>query len=123
MDIYLAHSSSMDFREDFYRPVKESSISDEHSVVFPHEDEGLFDSREFFREKCDLVVAEVSEASTGAGIELGWADEKSVPILCIHREEGNPSSAIKAVMENIVSYSRPEEIPEIIEEKIKEIKI
>lgn len=72
MKIYVGHSSDIDFREELYEPLKSSRIAEEHKLVFPHEDsEELFDSKEFFRDECDLFIAEVSDSSTGLGIELG----------------------------------------------------
>lgn len=105
MKIYVGHSSSIDFREKLYRPLKESSLTEEHDFVFPHEDsDELFDSKSFLREEADLFIAEVSEASTGLGIELGWADVFDVPVLCIHREGSEVSSSLQVLNGEVKSY-------------------
>jgi hypothetical protein len=88
LKIYVGHPSSIQFRKELYRPLKESSLSNEHELVFPHEDsERPFDSKTFLKEEADLFIAKVSEPSTGLGIELGWADLFEVPVICIHRED------------------------------------
>ena len=122
MNIYIGHSSSTDFQKEIYRPLKKSSLDEDHNLVFPHEDsDKLFDSKKFFEQDCDMVVADVSKASTGLGIELGWADSLEVPILCICRENSNPSNSIKAVTERVEKYSDSEELIEIINQEIKRL--
>lgn len=115
MKIYIGHSTSFDYKEKLYQPVKNSKLAEKHEIIFPHESEGLFDSKKFFEEECDLIVAEVSQASTGLGIELGWADEKGISILCVHRKGSDPSSALEAVTEDVVEYETEENLVELLE--------
>lgn len=120
MRIYVGHSSSMAFRDCLYDPIRGSRLDEEHEVALPHENsDKLFDSKEYLREECDLFVAEVSEASTGLGIELGWADLFDVPIVCIHREGEDFSSALTEVADEIVSYSEIEEIPFLVSDYLE----
>lgn len=121
MKIYVGHSTNYDFGERLYDVLKEADLANEHTLVFPHEDsDELFDSKTFFKNGCDLVLAEVSNASTGLGIELGWADELGVPIICIHRESTNPSGALLAVTneENIHAYKNGEHLLEILKQEL-----
>lgn len=84
-------------------------------IVLPHEDsDEPFDSKKFLREDCDLFVAEVSKASTGLGIELGWADIYDISIVCVHREDADISSSLSAVSDEIMSYEDTEELVELI---------
>ena len=122
MDIYVGHSSSYDFQERLYSPLKESKIFRKHNVVLPHETESLFDSKSFFQEKCDLFIAEVSEASTGLGIELGWADLFDVEIILISEKEITVSSSLKALDAEHIKYENPDEIIEIVNSKIEDKK-
>ena len=121
MNIYVGHSSSINFEDRLYRPLKKSKISDRCNLVFPHEgDKQIFDSKRFLMEECDLFVAEVSEASTGLGIELGWADMFEVPVLAVYREKSEYSNSIKAVADEIEAYSGTDELINVIENKLKE---
>jgi hypothetical protein len=116
LKIYFGHSSGIEFRKEFYRPLEESDLSGEHELVFPHENSGEpFDSKKFLREEADLFIAEVSEASTGLGIELGWADLFEVPVLCVHREDAEVSSSLQAVDVDLRSYRRPDNIPVLLQ--------
>lgn len=123
MRIYVGHSSSMDFEEKIYKPIRDSELNKRHEVVLPHEDsDELFDSRSFFEEGCDLFVAEVSQASTGLGIEMGWADQLDVEILCVHSEEVEPSGSIRAVTDNVRTYSDRDELVEVIESFVEKLR-
>lgn len=122
MKIYVGHSSDIDFKENLYRPLKQSDLSEAHELVFPHEDsDELFDSRSFLRDECDLFVAEVSEASTGLGIELGWADRFEVPVLCVYRKGSDPSGSLRAVTDEVLEYGSKKELVDIVRDKIREL--
>jgi hypothetical protein len=98
MKIYIGHSSSFNYQDNLYNPLRNSDLNEKHAIVLPHEDsEEPFNSKDYLKNRCDVFVAEVSEASTGLGIELGWADQYEIPILCIHRESSKPSSSISQV--------------------------
>lgn len=122
MDVYVAHSTGWDFKNGLYRPIRASQLDNAHNIVLPHESEGLFDSKTFFEEDCDLVIAEVSEPSTGQGIELGWADMYNVPIAAVCRSEKSPSSALQAVTNEVRTYRCPEELLWLIDIAIGTVK-
>jgi nucleoside 2-deoxyribosyltransferase len=121
MKIYVGHSTSMEFRENLYQPLKDSRIAEKHEIVLPHDSEEFFDSKRFLREECDLFIAEVSDASTGLGIELGWAEEFGLPVICVFREGSEPSGALKAVTKQVREYRYREELVKILEKSVREI--
>ncbi len=105
MKIYVAHSRKFDFRKELYEPVRNSCLNDVHEFILPHEDSGeLFDSKEFFQDGCDLVVAEVSYPSIGLGIELGWANACGVRVVCFCKKGFVVSGASKAISDDIIEY-------------------
>ena len=125
MDIYIGHSSSIDFKEQLYQPLRNSSLDDEHNIVLPHEDsDEPFDSKEFLKNECDVFVAEVSEASTGLGIEIGWADLYEVSVICIYREKAEISGSLSVLNAEMIAYKDREDminaITEVIEEEYNE---
>lgn len=82
--IYVAHSRSFDFKKELYEPIRKNFLNNEHTFILPHEhSEEPFNSKDYLKDEADLVIAEVSEPSTGLGIELGWADAHQVLIICI----------------------------------------
>jgi nucleoside 2-deoxyribosyltransferase len=121
MKIYVGHSTSMEFRENLYQPLKDSRIAEKHEIVLPHDSDQFFDSKRFLREECDLFIAEVSDASTGLGIELGWAEEFGLPVICVFREGSEPSGALKAVTKQVREYRYREELVKILEKSVREI--
>lgn len=119
MDIYVGHSSTLNYKKNLYQPIKDSKLSEKHNIVLPHENsDKQFNSREYLENKCDILIAEVSNPSTGLGIELGWAKIYEVPIICVHTEESDPSSSISKVTDRIKRYQDSEELVEIIEKSI-----
>jgi hypothetical protein len=121
MKIYIAHSTGCDYHNDLYHPIRQSDLNARHAFVLPHESsDEYFDSHTlFFNANIDLVVAEVSYASTGLGIELGWADSAGIPIACLYRSDSKPSGALRAVTDRIVPYSSPKELIHELENLIE----
>ena len=58
----------------------------------------------------DLVIAEASLPATGQGIELGWADYATTPILCIYEKGSMISSSIKFITNNFIEYENVEDM-------------
>jgi hypothetical protein len=123
MKIYLAHSISYDFLNELYNPIKNSALSQEHDFVFPHDKNNkLFPSKEFFKNNCDLVIAEGSHPSTGMGIELGWANMLNLPIICVYKKGSKVSNSLKAVTDTFLEYANADELVAKIAEVISKIR-
>lgn len=109
MNIYIAHKRDNQFQKELYKKIRESSLSKAHNIILPHENSNeLFNSKEFLKKDCNLVIAEVSEPSTGMGIELGWANMLNIPIICIYKSNTIPSSSIKAISKSLIPYDNKE---------------
>jgi len=104
MKIYLSHSSNYDYENDLYIPLKLSVIVKEHEVFFPHDKVNLNTNSKALIEHGDLLIAEVSEPSTGQGIELGWANGASKPIVCIYKTGSKISSSLKFIANQFIEY-------------------
>jgi hypothetical protein len=103
--IYVSHSTKYDYKHDLYDLIRSSELNTQHEFFLPHEsqDDGVF-AKDIIRE-ADLLIAEVSEPSTGQGIELGWADAYDVHIVCVYREGSQPSGSLRFVSDEMHSYS------------------
>jgi len=122
MKIYIAHSRSFDFKKELYEPIRQSSLNNKHTFVLPHEtSDEPFNSKDYFKNEADLMIAEVSESAIGLGIELGWADIYEVPIICIYRSGSKVSSSLKVVSKNFVEYSNSKELISEIERVINQM--
>ena len=124
MKIYLSHARNETYKEELYNPIRQSILNEQFEFILPHENADTpFNSREVFSQKqCDLVLAEVSQAATGQGIELGWADANGIPIVCIHKKGSKLSGSLIIVCDEFIEYADAVELIEKLEKKLKEIK-
>lgn len=102
MKIYVSHKRGP-AQNDLYSLLK--SVKG-HEFILPHESNSeLFDSKNLFQNKqCDLVLAEVSEPSTGQGIELGWASMLMIPIICVYRKGSCPANSLRSISATLIEY-------------------
>lgn len=118
MKIYFAHATSGDYKNDFYAPLRKDGTLRQHELILPHEDwKHENNSREFYDE-LDVMIAEVSNPSTGMGIELGWAYDAGVPIYAFCREGAKISGAVYAVTENVIKYTDSDDFVKKVNEAI-----
>ncbi len=119
MNIYLSHSSSFDFKNELYKPIKESALFNKHQFVLPHDvSDKLFNSKKFLKEEADLMIAEVSYPSFGVGIELGWADMFNVPIVGIYKKGSQVSSSVRVVTQRFFEYEDSQLLVKAVTESI-----
>lgn len=105
MNIYIAHSTEFDYKKELYDLIRQSGFNLEHKFILPHENsDEKFSSKEFFKNGCDLVIAEISYASTGMGIELGWANMFDIPIVCIYKKGSVLSRSLEEVCGEMIEY-------------------
>jgi len=117
MKIYVSHSTNFDYQTELYEPLRENF--NELDIFLPHEKNGdTVDTKKNIKES-ELVLAEVSYPSTGQGIELGWANDSNVPIICIHRDDAKPSGALRIVSDNFISYSSVSEMVEKLQRVVR----
>lgn len=103
--IYFAHSTSFDFKNELYSPIRNSDLNTKYQFILPHEtSDTLFNSKQLIK-TFDYVFAEVSYPSTGLGIELGWADSFGIPIIAFYRVENKISSTIAGITELVFEYN------------------
>lgn len=105
MNIYISHSSGYDYKNEIYKPIKESRLAAVHKFFLPHEPENIDVDAKDELKQIDVLVAEVSLPSTGQGIELGQANIAGVPIICFLKVGSRPSSSLRFVTDKIVEYT------------------
>ena len=112
MIIYVTHSRNYDYKTELYLPLKNSSLLHSHTLILPHDlSDDAYDSKTLFSEKkCDLVIAEISYSSTSQGIEIGWADMKDIPIICVVKHGNVYSQSLKAVTHHFIVYADSKEL-------------
>jgi len=113
MKIYISHSTSYDFENELYCPLKSSELCKGNEVYFPHDKEPV--NTKNMIGSFDLIIAEVSFPSTGQGIEIGWADFCNKPILCIYKQGSKISSSLRLITKNFIEYSDLKDMTKQIE--------
>jgi len=58
----------------------------------------------------DIIIAEVSYASTGQGIELGWAYIFNVPIICVYKEGCQYSRSLNKLTDKFIVYKNSNDL-------------
>lgn len=108
MRIFLAHASTFDYERKLYEPLRASALASVHDFVLPEEKKynGTWNTKEEIG-RCNLLIADVSLPSTGAGIELGWADASRTPIIAIHEKGSAPSTVIGYLTKTVIEYENP----------------
>jgi membrane-bound lytic murein transglycosylase MltF len=71
------------------------------------------------KNRCNLVIAEVSYPSTGLGIELGWASTYLIPIVCIYRKGSEISGSLRQVSTKFLKYSNNKELISAIKKALR----
>lgn len=120
MKIYVGHSSGIDYEEMLYRPLENSDFADEHHLIFPHRGD-VEKSKETVQKSADRMIAEVSEPSTGLGVELGWAESSPTPVLCVYRDSSGPSGPVKDVADSVKAYETEEELLDLAKKFAEEL--
>lgn len=112
MTIYISHSHSIAFEDALYTALKHSDLWGKYTFLLPHDDDDSpFPTKDFFEsEECDLVIAEVSNPSTGQGIEIGWAEMLHIPIVCIYKKNTKISQSLYTVTNKFVEYIDEEDM-------------
>jgi nucleoside 2-deoxyribosyltransferase len=119
MKIFVAHASSFNFKEALYDPLRNSVLNQQHEIILPQE-EGHEEVTKELIKSCDLLIAEVSYPSTGQGIELGWADMYSVPVVCIYKQGASFSQALHYVSKKFLMYTDAQNMIEDITGVLKQ---
>lgn len=123
MIIYVAHSKKINYKEDLYNPIRKDRKLEKYHIILPHEaSDKSYNTREFYK-SLSVIIAEVSNAGTGLGIELGWAFDDGIPIYCIYKKESKIASSLKFVTDKFFEYESPKELVAIIEKIIFDLEI
>lgn len=122
MKIFIAHSSSFDFRTKLYVPLRASALNAEHEILLPQEGEIEEITREMIKD-ADVLIAEVSLPSLGAGIEMGWADAFSHPVFALYEKGTTPSFSIDNVVTKRIEYENSEDMIQKITSALEAISI
>ncbi|MCL9971911.1 MAG: nucleoside 2-deoxyribosyltransferase [Candidatus Pacebacteria bacterium] len=120
MKIYISHPNSIDFKTILYEPLKASELSQKHEFFLPH-DEGRDENTKEVIRTSGLLIAEVSEPSTGSGIEMGWASAFEVPVWCVYQKDMKPSGSAKYIASKMFAYTDSKDLTSILNKELETV--
>jgi len=120
MKIFVAHSSNFDFKNELYKPLRESALNIKHEILLPQEKGRETITKDIIK-SIDVFIAETSYPSTGQGIELGWADIFNIPIICIFKEGTKISQSLRYVTDNLIVYKHTEDMIDKLDRALKKL--
>lgn len=114
--IYIAHSREFDFENQLYLPIRAAKDLPQSNIILPHEPGHDPNHGRAFYSELDLIIAEVSYPATGLGIELGWASDDNIPIVCVYQSGKKYSGSLHAVTDQFYEYRDTDELISIIKD-------
>jgi nucleoside 2-deoxyribosyltransferase len=117
-NIYFAHPREINYQE-LYKVLKKNFSGDKINLILPYENKVFSDSKEFLKNKCDLVIAEVSKKATGLGIELGWANLFEIPIVCFYQKGNKMSRSLGVICDQFFEYEDLDDFGEKTKEVVE----
>ena len=120
LDIYVTHSSKMDYKNKLYNPLLASKIAKENNLILPRLPQfSSLDTKDILINS-DLLIAEVTYPATGVGIEIGRAEVSGVKIVCLLKKGEKASRSVTRICEDIIEYDSEKEMIFKVTNYIKE---
>ncbi len=116
-DWFVSHPSGAPYQTPtFFRALKTFATENDHlEIAFPPRDMVALDDRIAILQATDLIIAEVSIASTGSGIELGLAYSLKKSIIAFHQGTSVVSPALGMAVTALHPYLTEEDITKVLE--------
>lgn len=118
MKILVVHASSFDYQTELYEPLKQSTVMQQHTVIYPHDEENIEIETNSHIPDTSLMIAEVSYPSTGAGIEIGLVQAAGIPTLFMYKAGTKPSGSLRFVKGKLIEYADSIDLVSKIEAEI-----
>ncbi len=105
MKILVAHASNFDYQTELYQPLKQSAVMQQHTVIYPHDEENTEIETNSHIPDTNLMIAEVSYPSTGAGIEIGLVQAAGIPTLFVYKAGTKPTGSLRFIKGKRIEYT------------------
>lgn len=122
MKIFISHSTVTDYEKEIYNPIKSSELTSSHEFIFPMDDveNVASDVRNVLLNKeIELVIADVSIPSHGVGMEMAWAYEANIPIVCIYKDGSELAESLEMVTKKFLMYTNAENMMQDLKDLLK----
>ena len=118
MKILVAHAGNYDYKTELYEPLKRSVLAQEHTFIFPHDNENVEIETNSHIPDAGLLIAEVSHPSTGAGIEIGLAQAANIPTIFLYKTGTSPSKSLKFIKGTLIEYADASDLASKVEQHL-----
>ncbi|GAB6440770.1 hypothetical protein bcgnr5369_02790 [Bacillus cereus] len=106
MKVYVGHQNVTN--EGLHNVILNSEILKKHQFIFS---ENVTNEKECLK-KCEVMIADVSYPTIPLGIEMGWADNYKIDIICVCVKGTAISSHLTRMSKEILIYT---EIVDLVE--------
>lgn len=70
-------------------------------------------------DKCEMLIAEVSDKAIGIGIEVGYAKARNKPIIYIRHSTAEHSTTVSGASDHVVIYGNTDDLQKQLNEILK----
>lgn len=120
LNIYVSHSNKVDYENELYKPLLQSTIGKNYNLILPHTEEYEKINTKQILINSDIFIAEVTFSGLGIGLELGRAECNNIPIICLLKKGERCNSSVKRNFA-VIEYSDSIDMIEKLESFISEI--
>ena len=111
--IYAIHSSKLNYKEEFYKPLLLSK-REEYDLILPLTEKYKKMYAKDLVEESDLIIINLTDSTLSVFIETKWAKKMNKKILFLIKEKGKCFLLLNKYKKISKKYSKPEETIAII---------
>lgn len=109
MKVYVGHQNVTN--ESLHNLILNSEVLKKHQFIFG---ENVADEKDWLK-KCEVMIADVSYPTIPLGIEMGWADNYKINIVCVCVKGTAISSHLTRMCKEFLIYTEIEDLVEKLE--------
>lgn len=113
-NIYTIHSSKLNYKEEFYRPLLLSEVCTQHNLILPLTDKYKTMYAKDLINESDVVIINLTNATFSVFIETKWTLKFEKPHLFLIKENAKINFLLNKYKKEAKIYQNTEQEKEII---------
>ena len=113
-NIYTIHSTKLNYKEEFYKPLLLSEICTAHNLILPLTDKYKTMYAKDLIKDSDIIIVNLTNSTFSVFIENNWAIKFQKPILYLIKENSKVNFLLNKYKKNAQIYQNTEQEKEII---------
>lgn len=118
--IYVTHSKNFNYEAELYKPLKASRLNKRFSFLLSSDFENFSIARDVIR-KVDCLICEVTYPTIEIGVEMEWARNLNIPIVCAAFKGTGVSKDVRMLSHKVIEYNCSEDLMLQLEIAIAEL--